>query len=826
MDGIALWLFRVMSTSWRAIFILALAASCGGPVDLDEGSRSAQDSFAATVSATIVARRADWWVWPNADDPGICWMHGCWSDVGWTNATAPLGYGETYVNPIPYGSDPDHKPITVYFRRDFFVEDPARVAALRLDVMFDDGFVYYINGNEIGRGSMPAGTVTPSTLAIGHEANNAYASFNAATGVMVLRAGWNTLAVEVHQVSPSSSDLVFDASLVAEMQTAPPPAMAPTRGGIPRHALWSYWDRGGDLGNNWMYGGSVDGWAQGAGPLGYGESYLSSTIGSGPDASNKYITTYFRKKFWVSDPSFVTALRAELMFDDGVVIYLNNQRLTSYSMPAGTTNASTLASSHEASNAYQVLDWTAFKGMLQYGENTIAVEVHQSSPSSSDLVFDLALGVQTMAVRRIARSSPWSYWDRGGDLGSAWRNLAFDDSAWPTGEGPLGYGETYVGALVSYGPSASNKYVTTYFRKKLRIDDASLVRSLRAELMWDDGAVIYLNGREIARTSMPAGAISASTLATGHEADNAYTAFDWSASRGLLVNGDNEIAVEVHQSSPSSSDLVFDLSLQVLSEPVFTKYAGNPVVTHSGDETPPLWRQETVYDPKVIHMPDGSWLMYYTANDGLGPHYQVGRATSSDGVHWIQDTDPLWGIVGIAESVTYDGTLFRMWTSDYHDVGIRLATSTDGVSWTRPSEGNPVIADGRTVTVIFDGSRHEMWFVADGGSGYATSSDGVTWTRSSSPLVGDVPATVVKEGGIYKGWSNAQGFRDIAYMTSPDGLSWTPRNLSLSEGPSGAWDHSTCNYPFVLRDGATLKMWFSGAAFPSSGYQIGYATSP
>ncbi|HTM19876.1 MAG TPA: hypothetical protein VL172_05190, partial [Kofleriaceae bacterium] len=106
-----------------------------------------------------------------------------------------------------------------------------------------------------------------------------------------------------------------------------------------------------------------------------------------------------------------------------------------------------------------------------------------------------------------------------------------------------------------------SKYITTYFRKYLQVDDPNAVTGIAGELMWDDGAVVYLNGHEIGRVSMPAGTITAATLSTGHEAEDAYVGYDWTAQKAWLVDGVNIIAVEVHQAAASSSDLVFDLSM-------------------------------------------------------------------------------------------------------------------------------------------------------------------------------------------------------------------------------------------------------------------------
>jgi len=78
--------------------------------------------------------------------------------------------------------------------------------------------------------------------------------------------------------------------------------------------------------------------------------------------------------------------------------------------------------------------------------------------------------------------------------------------------------------------------------------------------MYDDGFVVYLNGKEVARRSIAAGTVTYSTLASDNEA-GAYEAIDLHPWRSCLVEGTNVLAVEVHQSSPASADLVWDAEL-------------------------------------------------------------------------------------------------------------------------------------------------------------------------------------------------------------------------------------------------------------------------
>jgi hypothetical protein len=169
-------------------------------------------------------------------------------------------------------------------------------------------------------------------------------------------------------------------------------------------------------------------------------------------------------------------------------------------------------------------------------------------------------GTPPPATAAIGRGSDWRYWD-GGGRGTGWRAPSYDDSAWASAPAPLGYGESYLATTISYGPDPDDKRRTAYFRTTFTLSNPEAVTDLRGELMYDDGAVVYLNGTEIARIDMPDGTITSTTLASDHEAGGDYVTFDWSAARSLLVAGSNTVAVEIHQASPSSSDLVFDLAL-------------------------------------------------------------------------------------------------------------------------------------------------------------------------------------------------------------------------------------------------------------------------
>ena len=102
----------------------------------------------------------------------------------------------------------------------------------------------------------------------------------------------------------------------------------------------------------------------------------------------------------------------------------------------------------------------------------------------------------------IAAKSVWKYLDNGTDQGTAWRNVGFDDSTWASGAGILGYGRGDEGTVVSYGPNASLRYLTTYFRRTFNVDSAAAVTGLQLKMQLKDGAAVYINGVEVARPNM------------------------------------------------------------------------------------------------------------------------------------------------------------------------------------------------------------------------------------------------------------------------------------------------------------------------------------
>jgi len=390
-------------------------------------------------------------------------------------------------------------------------------------------------------------------------------------------------------------------------------------------SVWKYLDDGSDQGTAW-YGPDFDdtGWASGPAELGYGDGDEATVVSYGPDSNNKYITTYFRHTFSVSDPSKYQNLILGILRDDGAVVYLNGVEVLRTNMPEGLVTYTTSALRAVGGSAEDEFHETTIDpSYLVAGTNMLAIEVHQNQPRSSDISFDLYLTVPTEPVPAeetlVAAGSVWKYLDNGSDQGTAWYGIGFDDTGWASGPAELGYGDGDEATVVSYGPDSNNKYITTYFRHTFGVSDPSKHQNLLLRILRDDGAVVYLNGVEVFRTNMPEGTITYTTLALGPVGGSAEDEFhETTIDASYLVAGDNLLAVEVHQDRPNSSDISFDLTLVSTTGktgPVITGVRKGPYLIYPGDNTKMqvLWQ---------LHSPESHTLRW-----GQDTSYSEGSAT-------------------------------------------------------------------------------------------------------------------------------------------------------------------------------------------------------
>ncbi len=170
----------------------------------------------------------------------------------------------------------------------------------------------------------------------------------------------------------------------------------------------------------------------------------------------------------------------------------------------------------------------------------------------------------------------WQYLDDGTDPSPAndrtsWTAVDFDDSGWQNNQGTEAVFGAKAGQLADLGsgfiPKVLLKHyktgttcVPTYFFRATfnleQLPDPSL--SLVGTLLYDDAAIIYLNGTRIAAFDEPEGGF-ANNLSYGGSGNVEPKEVGFSVDASLLQLGKNVLSVELHNQRNNSSDIYFSM---------------------------------------------------------------------------------------------------------------------------------------------------------------------------------------------------------------------------------------------------------------------------
>lgn len=163
--------------------------------------------------------------------------------------------------------------------------------------------------------------------------------------------------------------------------------------------------------------------------------------------------------------------------------------------------------------------------------------------------------------------SNWLYYDKGSLDGTKWKEKIFATNNWESGKAPFGYGKVGTSnnaadynTTIDYGGDPNKKRPTYYFRKFLNLqEDPSYDDRFYLHYYLDDGALFYVNGTEVGSYHCNSGS-SYDDFSTDYESNTAaYGTIEVPSS--VLRKGSNIIAVEVHNTSFTSSDIFFDAKL-------------------------------------------------------------------------------------------------------------------------------------------------------------------------------------------------------------------------------------------------------------------------
>ena len=146
--------------------------------------------------------------------------------------------------------------------------------------------------------------------------------------------------------------------------------------------------------------------------------------------------------------------------------------------------------------------------------------------------------------------------------GNDWWDNGYDDSTdgeWLSGTAPIGFGDGD-DATIIVGMQGS--YMSFFARKEFTIGAGEVPSAIDVSCYHDDGAVVYINGVEVARFSVDPGAVPfpmTTGFANDHEAS--WTTQTVGGAASFLVEGTNVVAVHTINTSTGSSDISMDVQL-------------------------------------------------------------------------------------------------------------------------------------------------------------------------------------------------------------------------------------------------------------------------
>ncbi len=154
-------------------------------------------------------------------------------------------------------------------------------------------------------------------------------------------------------------------------------------------------------------------------------------------------------------------------------------------------------------------------------------------------------------VQLVPLQAEWKYLSSGVDPGAGWADPGFDDGTWAVGPAPFAAPDAGATRLAEGGAEPPT---TIWFRTTFEVDDPSRISELRAAIRADDGVVVHINGQEAVRRNVPA------TEPMYGDDEMVLKGHGIPVTPGMLVQGTNTIAVELHQYE-GSADASFHLRL-------------------------------------------------------------------------------------------------------------------------------------------------------------------------------------------------------------------------------------------------------------------------
>lgn len=515
------------------------------------------------------------------------WAQPGFDDAGWETGLTGLGYGDgddaTVLADMPYIANVQPGYLSVYLRQTFEVPDLSSIDNLLLRIRYDDAFVAYLNGTEVARSTNISGSppAYDDDANVGGNVDSSSAPFewnlNAFQSVLV--EGTNTLAIQMHNQSLTSSDSSINPEVVS-VSSAPYPAIKGVK--ELQHLLH----------------------VRGV----YSRKQLQAVLAEFWE--NHFTTDYDKVAETIEDSDAFRALEdagvdenlVELQaeteaaalehaeyefFYDNALGYFGDLLLYSAASPTMLIYLDNILNLKDAPNenyAREILELHtrgADNGYTQFDIEELARcftgwsirKVHVAD----QLPFPLSARTPPITpsltvlsdTAMVDEGDSWQYFrgtqepspGLGGEPTTDWAQPGFAAFGWENGPSGIGYGDVDDATVLSDMRAiegVQSGYASVYARHEFTVSSGDY-DALVFEIDYDDGYVAYLNGIEISRsrTMENAGTPPAfDETSNSHEAGTP-TVIDLAPHADLLNEAPltNTLAVQVHNTNLTSSDL-------------------------------------------------------------------------------------------------------------------------------------------------------------------------------------------------------------------------------------------------------------------------------
>lgn len=265
-----------------------------------------------------------------------------------------------------------------------------------------------------------------------------------------------------------------------------------------------------------------------------------------------------------------------------------------------------------------------------------------------------------------------------------------------------------------------------------------------------------------------------------------------------------------------------------LNEIVWNDYEANPILTKDNNGSP--------YGPYYgrILFDDNKYKMWF-ANGYGSDKFDIGYAESLNGLTWsiVKIRALEVGPTGSWDSycvhpgaVIKDGNIYKMYycgqsrPNDASDKRIGLATSTDGINWTRSTieTVNTIDIKGYTTDILKVDNTYYLYYGNSDVIGVATSTDGLNWTKNNQSVILASKVwegtrvwscSVIKDEDKFKMVYTTKLMNSFGYAESNDGIIWIKSEYPIFDYLRTVGTSDNIRYPFLRKVGRSYYIYYS-----------------